>query len=117
MQKSFFAAVVLKRCITTAAPVVKQKTRTAVEQLFYIALDEWGGIRGMEMSTVHPSCPASSKPQWRQAAYYVCCICSCKADYITPRGLFMLCWECKSRYNNVFGQESLELKKMRPQQQ
>jgi hypothetical protein len=116
MQKRFFPAVVPKSGIPTTTVSRQAKTPTVVEKLFYIALDEWGGIREMEMSTVHPSCPASSKPRWRQAAYYACCICSCKSDYITPRGLFMLCWECKTRYINVFGEKSLELK-MRPQQQ
>jgi hypothetical protein len=64
------------------------------------------------MTIVSPSShPATSKPQWREMAYYLCHICSSEyANYVSPRGLFPLCSECKSRYENMFGQDALELK-------
>jgi hypothetical protein len=64
------------------------------------------------MTIVSPSShPAAKKPQWRQMAYYYLCdSCSDYADYITPKGLFTLCSECKNLYENIFGQDALELK-------
>jgi hypothetical protein len=58
--------------------------------------------------TIAASHAATSKPQWRQMAYYLCDICSEDADYITPQGLFTLCSECKTKYENIFGQDALE---------
>jgi hypothetical protein len=64
------------------------------------------------MTMVSPSShPAANKPQWRQIAYYLCAFCADDADYISARGLFMLCSQCKTRFTNTFGEESLELKR------
>jgi Zn finger protein HypA/HybF involved in hydrogenase expression len=60
--------------------------------------------------TIAASHAATSKPQWRQMAYYLCHTCSNEADYIIPRGLFTLCSECKTKYENIVGQDALELK-------
>jgi hypothetical protein len=50
--------------------------------------------------------PAYTK--W-QGAYYACRICKLNADFISPKGLFPICADCKARYVGIFGYQAFEI--------